>query len=261
MRSGLGGRPAVMLAVRLRDGDNCRFCRERVNWADRKSKKAPMFHHRNKSGWGPDAFVVAHWQCATYPFRGSPFSRPARPWVSLASLRRLCQLAQQVAASTVSTDGTESGSVVEDASRAEVVPGLGDGDVHRVVQVKDDCPAADQGQHNERVVLTVLEVPLNGSPALFARAEELPKRGYVAPHIRRVKPVSDQRPDHGCVFVDVVVRAGISNSATHEMSFRDGGADASSSSPRVVTVEANAGAAATSDCRCASPHTRAEVSA
>lgn len=56
--------PAVREAVRLRDGDRCRYCGHRVNWNDRRSPRAGTYDHvQPGKARGPENLVVACRKC------------------------------------------------------------------------------------------------------------------------------------------------------------------------------------------------------
>lgn len=59
------GDPALIVPVRLRDGDGCRYCGVVVNWRDRKGGRGGTYDHRTpgQPATGPDDLRVACQSC------------------------------------------------------------------------------------------------------------------------------------------------------------------------------------------------------
>lgn len=73
---------ALTVPARLRDGDNCRFCRRPVNWRDRKSLRGATWEHVNIANQPTQLheYVVCCFECNREPStRGPLLPPPARP--------------------------------------------------------------------------------------------------------------------------------------------------------------------------------------
>lgn len=73
---------ALTVNARLRDGDNCRYCRKTVNWRDRKSLRGATWEHVNIANQPTQLheFVVCCNECNSEPSsRGSLLPPPAKP--------------------------------------------------------------------------------------------------------------------------------------------------------------------------------------
>lgn len=73
---------ALTVKARLRDGDNCRYCGDPVNWRDRKSLMGATWEHVNIANQPTqlDEFVVCCFECNREPSsRGPLLPPPAKP--------------------------------------------------------------------------------------------------------------------------------------------------------------------------------------
>ncbi|WP_435585802.1 hypothetical protein [Micromonospora aurantiaca (nom. illeg.)] len=77
------GDPALIIPVRLRDGDACRYCGVIVNWRDRKGGRGGTYDHRTpgQPAAGPDDLRVACQSCngARSNHPDADHRRPPRP--------------------------------------------------------------------------------------------------------------------------------------------------------------------------------------
>lgn len=69
-------KPDLIVPVRLRDGDACRYCAAVVNWGARRGGRAGTYHHRNRPARGPEDLVVACKSCNSK--LGIPTSGPEK---------------------------------------------------------------------------------------------------------------------------------------------------------------------------------------
>jgi hypothetical protein len=69
---------ALAVPARLRDGDNCRYCRKPVNWLDRKSLRGATWEHVNIANQPTqlDEYVVCCFECNRGPSKRGPLLPP-----------------------------------------------------------------------------------------------------------------------------------------------------------------------------------------
>lgn len=68
--------PELIVPVRVRDGDACRYCSAVVNWSARKGGRAGTYHHRRRPASGPEDLVVACKSCNST--LGTPTGSPEK---------------------------------------------------------------------------------------------------------------------------------------------------------------------------------------
>lgn len=117
--------PALIVPVRLRDGDGCRWCGHIVQWSSRRGNRAGTYDHRTpgQPAEGPDDLVVACGRCNSQ--RGVDpdadlwllLPAPAQPFYGEHTAAMLDEHGHTVPASTKKRPAVQAGGVPQKRPR------------------------------------------------------------------------------------------------------------------------------------------------